>query len=294
MNKMPAPVISVLIPLYNSAAFIRETIDSVLAQTFSDFELLLMDDGSSDDTADIVRTYKDPRIRYERCPHDFVGTFNRGVDIARGKYVALLDHDDMMVPRRLQMQYDFMESRPDIVACGGIMRTFGKISIDWVPVLEYDRIILEYLRRRTGPVFNPTCFFRKEVIDKYNIRYRRGYHFAVDTKFWTDVVKIGKIENMPEILVWYRTSDTQTSRVTLPESFKSSHVIYQEFIDYLLSKLNDNEEIKPKLTERFMPAMKKLTELSLFTSDLYFLFMREIIDGLYQNGFLNLKEPLGL
>ncbi len=144
---MHRPKISVLIPLYNSAAFIRETIDSVLAQTFSDFELLLMDDGSSDDTADIVRTYQDPRIRYERCPHDFSGTFNRGVDIARGKYVALLDHDDMMVPRRLQMQYDFMESRPDIVACGGIMRTSGKISIDWVPVLEYDRIILEYNKR---------------------------------------------------------------------------------------------------------------------------------------------------
>ncbi|RNC63376.1 glycosyltransferase family 2 protein, partial [Proteiniphilum sp. X52] len=89
--------VSILVPVYNVAAFIRKTIDSVLAQTFSDFELLLMDDGSSDDTADIVRTYKYPRIRYERCPHDFSGTFNRGVDIARGKYVALLDHDDMMV-----------------------------------------------------------------------------------------------------------------------------------------------------------------------------------------------------
>ncbi|WP_019540969.1 MULTISPECIES: glycosyltransferase family 2 protein [Proteiniphilum] len=292
MNKMPA--ISILIPVYNSATFIRETIDSVLVQTFNDFELLLMDDGSYDGTADIIKTYEDSRIRYELCPHDFVGTFNRGVDIAQGKYVALLDHDDMMVPRRLQMQYDFMESRPDIVACGGIMRTFGKVSMDWVPTLEYDRIILEYLRRRTGPIFNPTCFFRKEIIDKYNIRYRRGYHFAVDTKFWTDVIKIGKIENIPEILVWYRTSNTQTSHVTLPESLKISHVIYQEFIDYLLSKLDDSEEIKPKLTGKFMPAMKKLTELSVFSSDLYFLFMREIIDGLYQNGFLNLEKPLGL
>lgn len=292
MNEMPA--ISVLIPVYNSEAFIRETIDSVLSQTFNDFELLLMDDASYDTTADIIKTYGDPRIRYELCSHDFVETFNRGIDIAQGKYVALLDHDDMMVPRRLQMQYDLMESRPDIVACGGIMRTFGQVSKDCVPKFEYDQIILEYLRRRTGPVFNPTCIFRKEIINKYNIRYRRGYHFAVDTKFWTDVVKIGKIENIPEILVWYRTSEMQTSQVTFSESLKTAHVIYQEFINYLISKLDDNEEIKHKLTKKFMPAMEALTELSVFSSDVYFLFMRDVIDGLYQNGFLNLNKPLGL
>jgi hypothetical protein len=143
-------------------------------------------------------------------------------------------------------------------------------------------------------VFNPTCFFRKEVIDKYHIRYKRGYHFAVDTKFWTDVVKIGKMENLREVLVWYRTSEKQTSYVTLPESQKMAHVIYQEFIDYLLSKLDDNEEIKHKLTGKFIPAMKKMVELSVFPTDLYFLFMKEVMDGLYQNGFLNLNKPLGL
>jgi glycosyltransferase involved in cell wall biosynthesis len=141
------PAISVLIPLYNSEVFIRETIDSVLSQTFRDFELLLMDDGSTDRTAEIIRSYTDPRIRYELCSHDFVGTVNRGFDRAQGKYIALLDHDDIMVPRRLQKQFDFMEAHPDIVACGGSMWTFGSRSIVWEAPLEYPQIILECIRR---------------------------------------------------------------------------------------------------------------------------------------------------
>jgi len=292
MNTMPA--ISVIIPLYNSESFIRETIDGVLSQTFCDFELLLMDDGSTDSTAEIIKSYSDPRISYELCPHDFVGTFNRGLDKVRGKYIALLDHDDIMAPRRLQMQFDFMESHPDIVACGGRMWTFGNRSVVWTSPLEYSQIILEFFRRRISPVCNPTGFVRKEIIDKYGIRYRQGYSFAVDSVFWIDVLKIGKIVNLPEVLVWYRTSNSQTSIVAMPEARKTAEVMYHELIDYLFSKIDDREEIKTLLTDELSPVLKELTDLSCFSSDVYFFLMEAIVEGLYKNGFLNLDEPLGL
>jgi glycosyltransferase involved in cell wall biosynthesis len=292
MNAMPA--ISVLIPLYNSETFIRDTIDSVLSQTFRDFELLLMDDGSTDSTAEIIRSYRDPRIRYELCPHDFVGTVNRGFDRAWGKYIALLDHDDIMVPRRLQIQFDFMESHPDTVACGGFMWAFGSRSIVWETPLEYPQIILEYIRRIRPAICNPTGFVRRESINKFDIRYRRGYSFAVDSVFWIDVFKIGKVSNLPDVLVWYRTSGSQTSVVALPEAKKVAEVMCHKLIDFLISKIDDSEEIKTLLTDELMPVLKELTDLSCFSSDVYFLLMKEIVEGLYKNGFLNLEEPLGL
>ena len=90
-------LVSVLIPVYNSRKTIRESIDSVLGQTFPKFELLLMDDGSIDDSAEIIQSYTDSRIKYIPCGHHFVETLNRGIDTAQGKYIALLDHDDLML-----------------------------------------------------------------------------------------------------------------------------------------------------------------------------------------------------
>ena len=120
------PLVSVVIPIYNTESFLRETIDSVLCQTLSDFELILLDDGSTDHCVDIIRSYHDSRIRFIPCPHDFIGTLNRGYSEAKGKYIAQMDSDDLMMPKRLQIQYDFMEKNPHIAACGGWMRSCGE------------------------------------------------------------------------------------------------------------------------------------------------------------------------
>jgi glycosyltransferase involved in cell wall biosynthesis len=289
---MKSPKISVLIPVYNSEKYLRETMNSVLGQTFSDFELLLMDDASSDSTASIISSYNDPRICYELCPHNFVDTFNRGLEKAQGKYIALLDHDDIMLPHRLQTQYDFMESHPDIVACGSYMNTFGEKSLMMLCPVDNQDIILEFIKKRTGPVYNPTGFIRKQTVEKYNLRYKYGYSFTVDTKFWSDVVKIGKMKNIPEVLVWYRTHGTQASMTHINESHKHSELIVHELFSFLVSKINENEKIKSTIEQQFMPSFRKMADLSMFTTDVYYALLGQIIDGLYRNGFLNLNEPL--
>jgi glycosyltransferase involved in cell wall biosynthesis len=291
---MNLPKISVLIPVYNSEKFIRETINSILGQTFPDFELLLMDDASTDRSATIINSYDDPRIRYELCRHNFVDTFNQGLNQVQGKYIALIDHDDIMVPHRLQTQYDFMESHPDIVACGGYMNTFGKSATMMLCPISYPDIILEFIKKRTGPVYNPTGFIRKETVEKYNLRYRYGYSFAVDTKFWTDVVKVGKMNNIPEVLVWYRLHETQTSNAYINESHKIVEVIEHEFFSFLISKLNEKEKIKSIIEQQFIPSIRQMIDLSLFSAGVYYALLGQIVEGLYRNGFLNLEKPLDI
>ena len=117
--------VTVAIPMYNAAPHLRECLDSVLAQTFRDFELLIVDDGSTDDSVDIVRSYTDPRIRLLLNRHDYIGSLNLLLCEARGKYIARMDADDVMVPQRLALQFAYMEAHPDVDLLGGNMVTLG-------------------------------------------------------------------------------------------------------------------------------------------------------------------------
>ena len=118
-------LVSVLIPVYNSEKFIRETVDSVLGQTLADFEILLLDDGSADKSSEIIKSYTDIRVKYVSRTHDFIKTLNHGIDIAKGKYIALLDHDDLMLPHRLKVQYEYMEDNPFSFKPGGFIGGAG-------------------------------------------------------------------------------------------------------------------------------------------------------------------------
>lgn len=118
MNKEPK--VSVCMAMYNASRYLRECIDSILAQTFTDFELLIVDDGSEDDSVSIIESYDDTRIRLIRNQHDYIGSLNILLDEAKGKYIARMDADDVMISERLQLQYDYMESHTsiDLVASG--------------------------------------------------------------------------------------------------------------------------------------------------------------------------------
>lgn len=114
-----SPSISVCMPMFNASRYLRESIDSVLAQTFADFEFLIADDGSTDDSVDIVESYSDPRIRLIKRPHDYIATLNFLLAEARGKYIARMDADDVMLPHRLKTQFDYMEAHPGVDLLGG-------------------------------------------------------------------------------------------------------------------------------------------------------------------------------
>ena len=112
------PAISIVMPAYNAEKYIKEAIDSIIGQSFSNFECIIIDDGSTDSTRDIIRSYNDERIVLLEKKHDYIASLNRGMNAPKGKYLARMDADDIMHPDRLKIQYAVMEAEPSITVCG--------------------------------------------------------------------------------------------------------------------------------------------------------------------------------
>ena len=110
--------ISVVMPVYNSGKYVNEAIRSVLAQSFDDFEFIIVDDGSTDNTQSIIHSFVDTRIKFIQNKHDFIGSLNRGMSSATGKYVARMDADDIMHIDRLKIQHAVMQRHSEITICG--------------------------------------------------------------------------------------------------------------------------------------------------------------------------------
>ena len=278
--------IKVLIPVYNAEAFIQDTIESVLCQTFSEFELLAMDDGSTDNSAAIIQSYADPRVRYVPCMHDFIATINQGLELADSKYIALIDHDDIMMPNRLKTQFDFMEANPDIAACGGYMHSFGiKPGMMKVP-LTHPEIIKTMLLY--SPILNPTGFIRRQVLTDNNIRYQRGYYYSADYKLWSDIAKIGQLATIPKVLTLYRKHSEQTSVKYLDKCLEGGQKVKFEMFDFFISRLKQGNEWADAIIKDFIPAIKDLDAKDVFSEKVFFMFMYEMIGGLMKKEIIKI------
>ena len=280
------PLISVVIPVYNAESFLQETIDSILCQTFTDFELLVMDDGSTDNSPAIAQSYTDPRVKYIPCPHDFIGTLNRGLELSNSKYIALIDHDDMMVSYRLKTQYEFMEANSEIAACGGYSLSFGNYSREEEVPLEHQEIIQTMLLH--SPILNPTGFIRRKVLADNHIKYKRGYSYSTDYKLWSEIAKKGKLANIPQILTLYRVHNEQTSVKYHKKCMKGGQKVKMEMLEYFLSHLKEGDELADAIDRDFIPAIDDLGETGIFSEELFFQFMYELIVSLMKKGVIEI------
>ncbi|WP_315578925.1 glycosyltransferase family 2 protein [Hoylesella oralis] len=191
-NNEHVPAISVVMPVYNAEQYIKESIESIINQSFTDFECIIVDDGSDDHTPDIINTIVDERIILIASSHDFVKSLNKGVSAARGKYIARMDADDIMHPDRLRIQYEIMETEPSITVCSTWMRLFGKdvspgrISQSICGLVEYP--LLAFLQGNF--VFHPTTMIRKSFLDENTLLYEH-YPYAEDLKLWKEIALRG-------------------------------------------------------------------------------------------------------
>lgn len=203
---------SVVMPAYNAARTIRESIDSVLAQTMGDFELLVVDDASTDDTASVVSQVEDPRIVLIRlpCNQGAIGARNAGIFAAQGRYIALLDADDIAMPRRLQVQVDLIEASGADVCASNYWR--------WEPVSGHlkpghQRLSDADLRSLLTvycPIGNSTVTGRAEVFKRNP--YEPAFKYAEDYELWTRLAAQGcRFIATPELLVKYRLHEGQAS-----------------------------------------------------------------------------------
>lgn len=209
-------ILSVILPAFNAEKHIEQAIDSILNQTFEDFELIIADDGSSDTTKQIIDSYTDPRIRisHNRVNQGKVLTANRLVEIAQGKYITIHDADDFSEPNRFQIAIDFLEPNTSLAMIGTsfYQHTGGKRRTVRMPT-EYDAI--KEKLPHTSQFHGPTLFFRKEILSETNGLFRY-FTWGEDIDFTCRVVEKFKAINLDIPLYNYRIhSDSLTKSVKL-------------------------------------------------------------------------------
>lgn len=276
--------ISIVMPAYNAEQYICKAIDSILCQSFTDFECLIIDDGSTDSTRDIIRSYDDERIVLIENKHDFIGSLNLGLETARGKYIARMDADDMMHVDRMKIQYIIMEEYPDIVICGTWMNNFG-LNLQANNIVGtvsglIENPILKFMKGNF--LYHPTVMIRTAFLREHALKYEK-YLYAEDFKLWTEVAKLSGqfyIENQP--LLYYRISDNQVSNKNSKEQKTTTEIIITEITEYLIEQ---NKQEYPELFEVYN-SFCELKEKQLFT--------KYEISAFFQNLFSKNEKMLNL
>ncbi|MDN3548735.1 glycosyltransferase family 2 protein [Mucilaginibacter aquaedulcis] len=209
------PTISVIMPVYNTEDYLKEAIDSILAQSFGDFEFLIFNDGSSDNSREIVLSYTDQRIRFfdDNINLGYTRRLNQGLALASGKYIARMDADDIALPARFELQYAFMEKNPDITVCGTFFNFTGADgqlrNFNWVSEADPDRIKINLLF--DCAICHPTVILRKNHLRTHKIQYKVDYEPSEDYEMWISLSRELKLANIPERLLHYRISKNQVS-----------------------------------------------------------------------------------
>lgn len=204
------PKVSVLIPVYNTAPYLEDAIGSILSQTFRDFELIAVDDGSTDGSRAILEALamRDRRVRLLPLSRNggIVGALNAGLELCAGEYVARMDGDDLAHPERLRLQLEFLDAHPDHVACGSDLWMFG--ARRWY--VRYPRIDHECksLLALFPCLPHNAVTLRHRALDP--APYRESYRLAEDYRLWVDLIPKGRFANIPRPLVRYRMHSGQS------------------------------------------------------------------------------------
>lgn len=241
------PIISVILPAYNAERFLREAIDSVLNQTFVDFEFIILNDGSTDKTEEIILSYKDPRIRYVKNEKNLklIKTLNKGVDMARGKYIARMDADDISLPDRFEKEVTYLEAHPDVavVSCYPYnMNMEGKI----LGKSSYFSVTLpvacKFVSMFEPPICHPICMFRADIIKKYKYRDSEDCLHIEAYELWNRMFHTGAKGGMiPEFMLYYRDNTSSVCHVHNDEQWiKHLAILKRSLKEYIDVETTDD------------------------------------------------------
>lgn len=227
--------ISVIMPVYNTKEeFLREAIESILNQTYSNFEFIIINDGSTNNAEDVILSYKDERIIYVKQEKlGIVNTLNNGWNRATGEYIARMDSDDISMPNRFEKQIKFLESNPEYSLVGGQVRVLGTDKIIKLPTKVE---LMDLLADCT--FIHPSIMFRKADFDRYNLRYSEEAIFAEDYLLYAKAIKYLKMTNLDDIVLDYRIYSKNTSTVNREQRVKSSFLVQDFILDYMSSDEN--------------------------------------------------------
>ena len=211
MSKDATPAISVVMPVYNARAYVAEAIESVLQQTCGDFELVVIDDGSTDDTRSIVLRFRDPRVVVATNVQNLgvVASLAKGLAVCRGHFIARMDADDISEPERFAKQLDYLKSHPDVDIVGGAISYFGDIKRPTSVVFPAEHEDIRAALLFYCSLAHPALMFRHTLVERNLLQYSEEYRHAEDYHLWTGLLQHARAANLPDVLLRYRLHPTQ-------------------------------------------------------------------------------------
>lgn len=229
--------------VYNSEAYLREAVDSILAQTIPDFELIIIDDGSTDQTTSILNTYSDPRIvrLTNNSNLGLTNSLNKGLAVVRGQYLTRMDADDISVPDRFERQLAFLAKHPEIGLVGSNMASIdaqgnplygGRAEFEAGAEDGFIRWMLHW----TNPIPHVTIFMRHEILQKNTLEYDPAFNTVEEFELWTRLIQHTQFARMSDVLIQRRIVDTSVTRSRRPEQIALHGRLVQRELGKLLGK----------------------------------------------------------
>ena len=236
------PKISVIMSVYNTPIeYLKESIDSILNQTYEDFEFIIINDNSNDLTTDFLSTYKDNRIRLftNETNLGLTKSLNVALNNSTGKYIARMDSDDIALPNRLEEQLEYIENNPQYIAIGS---NFKKSNSD--KIIKKHNMSRETRRCRmlfyNEGLCHPTAFINNEILIKYDIKYDENILKAQDYALWVELLKYGNIGNIDKNLLTYRIHKRQVT-TNFSSQMKYEQITMKKQLDKFNYNFNNTE-----------------------------------------------------
>lgn len=259
------PLVSVVLVTYNAEKYVSKAIESIVKQTFIHWECVIVDDGSSDCTFNLMQslTHKDSRFKLYRKDHNYIASLNYAISKAKGKYIARMDSDDIMHPDRLRIQCGILEAESKVTLCASWIESFGeKNPIGTVyggmrGVIEFP--LLEFTQGNF--IAHPTVMIRTSFLKEKNLSY--GNHpYAEDFALWIDIAKQGGVFYIvDQVLLYYRVSDTQSSYIHQDKQRETATQLMVDTLSFLVKK---NMKVVPECQE-LLDSFKRLQKKDLIS-----------------------------
>lgn len=266
-----APKVSVVMSVYNSSNYLNEAIESVLKQSFTDFEFIVINDGSTDSSLSIIQSYSDNRIVLidNDGNKGLIYSLNKGIEIAKGKYIARMDADDICLPERLKKQVDFLEENTNVGVLSTDYYSFNNL------VSKYLKSIVGNIKIKTNLLFtaticHPSLMIRKSVIDNYSFKYSVEAKYVEDFDLWTRMALVTDFETISEALLKYRDHNSQVSRVFSDVQKNNSDIVRANYLNALNFNYNEHDLLIHNLisSNNKITSKKKLKEIEIWLSNL--------------------------
>lgn len=260
--------VSVILPVYNAELYIEEAVNSILAQTFTDFEFIIIDDGSTDNSLVILSKLSnfDARIRLvSRENKGLIATLNEAISLAKSNYIARMDADDVALPTRLAKQFDFLQANPNVAVLGTCYRyidELGKLGSKRNTFTGHEDITASFYFG--NPIAHPSVMVNYQLLGK-DYCYLDEYKTIEDLELWTRLSVKYQLANLPEVLLYYRVLGSSISGKNLQLQIDSAANMLSSFVDggdIEVFKVTYNYQIKSNSYVGFIQACIKLNVIN--------------------------------